>query len=175
MHRVKMVVCILSILLLLGCHKDIKGIPSNIEIIASEKTLPPAREFHELAFERTEVPYFSYLMTNVEQTSKYNETWDFYRMEEQKPDVNFENNHVLFIGGHESGSCPNEISGIQIDFEQQRMTIVVSSSEGPCTDDAAPRTFVIRYDKEVSEQYKEVMIVEGDVETTIPIETNKLQ
>ncbi|MUV37979.1 hypothetical protein JNUCC1_01787 [Lentibacillus sp. JNUCC-1] len=142
----------------------------TIELIAREKTLPS--NFDEMAYQRSEVPYFQYLVRKAEDQSEFEDTWNLYEFEAQMPSVNFDKKDIIFIGEHESGSCPAEIDHIKLKSENESMTIytkVVGGADA-CTDDATPITFVIQMSKEVSNDLKDIIVAESKVETSVPFE-----
>ncbi|MDX8344128.1 hypothetical protein [Rossellomorea sp. YZS02] len=50
------------------------------------------------------------------------------------------------------------------------MTILLSEPDGPCTADASPKTFVIEVDHETEKKLDTIIIVEEDIQTSVPIE-----
>lgn len=151
--------------------KEIKQEPhraeADIKIVASEKNLPS--NFRGIAVERKEVPNYLYLVNRVDQQTQYEEIWSMFNLEQQIPIVNFEENDIYFIGVQESGSCPYELENIKMSINEEVMNIHLSGPDGPCTLDATARTFVIEVNKESSNNLKNVVINQSDVETTIPI------
>ncbi|WP_061808946.1 hypothetical protein [Rossellomorea vietnamensis] len=151
-------------ILLVSCTHD----DGQYELIASEKSLPA--DFYEIAFVRKEVPFFYYGVTKAENQSQYEKSWDFYRLEKKRPSENFNEKNVFFIGLEESGSCPIELVDITVNSKNEAMTIELNDSGGACTADATPRTSVIEIDKDISKDLKNAIMVEEDLETTIPID-----
>lgn len=88
------------------------------------------------------------------------------------PIVNLNENVVLFIGVHESGSCPYKIKTVELSSDNKTITVPLSEPKGVCNSDATPRTFVIGLNKELSKDIENVVIVQSQsgVETSIPIE-----
>lgn len=130
-------------LLLTGCGNGANNAES---VIASEKTLPA--DFYEIAFQRETSPFFQYMVRRVVAGSQFEQYWDLYEFEGEMPTVDFDGNDVIFIGVHESGSCPYELKSIKWSSHNSTMTIPLSKPEGDadCTSDASPRTFVIQID-----------------------------
>ncbi|RAK18712.1 hypothetical protein B0I26_109133 [Anoxybacillus vitaminiphilus] len=153
-------------------HINIEDNNTNVDIglVTSGKSLP--LNFHEAAVQRKQVPYLRYLVKRTDDQIRYEELWNFFRLRQQIPKVNFDENDIFFIGLEESGSCPDKLGDVKITTDKQDITIHLSSSEGPCTDDATPRTFVIEVNKEISANLKNVIIVESGVKTTVPIDDN---
>lgn len=140
----------------------------NFGLIESEKTLPT--DFHEIAFKRDTTPLFYYLVKTVVNQTEFEETWNLYGFENKTPNVNFNKKDVIFIGVQESGSCPYKIENIEVSSDNKAIIVPLSQPDGACTDDATPRTFVIKVDKEVSVGLKNLIIIQSGVETVIPID-----
>ncbi len=160
----------LTSLVLLGCRNGenhTEKDPVQNDLIASEKLFPV--NFHEMAFERKEPPYFRYLVRKVENESEFYNNWKLYGFENKYPDIDFNKHDVFFIGVEESGSCPFSIANIEISHDHNTITIPLSKAEGVCTDDATPRTFVLKIDKERTKEIETVVIVQSEVESSIPI------
>jgi hypothetical protein len=155
---------IILVLFLFGCSSN----NDDIHLIASEKSLPS--NFYEIATEREEVPYFQYFVMRVDSETEYGEAWSLFELQQQLPEVNFEENQLFFIGLHESGSCPYELEDVKIDSSNQEMTVRLSEPKGACTSDATPRTFVIEVNKELSHTVENVTIVQSGVKTTISVD-----
>ncbi|MFC5733979.1 hypothetical protein [Cytobacillus gottheilii] len=156
--------------LLLGCGKenqvDTSEAPQiDYELIASEKTLPA--NFDEIAYEREESPAFQYLIKAAYNPIDFEQLWNLFDFEKKIPKVDFESKNVMIVGLHES-SCPTHIE--EINNEQETLTINVATKENTCDELAAPRAFVIELDKGISESLQEVMIVESEIKTIVPIQ-----
>ncbi|MGM7681938.1 hypothetical protein ACSVDA_07240 [Cytobacillus sp. Hm23] len=162
----KLLVSGILMLLLFGCN----NIEDGMNVIASEKVLPT--NFQEIAFERQETPYSDYLVSKVVNESDFEEAWDLFNFEDDMPLVDFNEKAVFFIGLHESGSCPYNIKRMKQSSNNKSITVSLSSMKGPCTSDATPRTFVIEIDKEIAKELESVIIVEGRVETNVPLTKN---
>ena len=158
---------LLLALLLTGCGS---GANNDESVIASEKTLPA--DFYEIAFQRETVPHFQYMVRRATDQAEFEEIWDLYGFDDKMPSVDFDGNDVFFIGVQESGSCPYELKSVERSADNSIMTIPLSKPEGDadCTSDAAPRTFVIQIDKEISKDIENVVIVESETETNVPFE-----
>ncbi|MDN4607025.1 hypothetical protein [Sporosarcina highlanderae] len=177
MKRIYMFVfAILVSTLLIGCGAEDKtsgnlADDSNqvieFEIIASAKALPS--NFNDLAFERKETPFFQYLVKKVENHSEYGDIWSLYEFENAKPNVDFNKKAVVFVGVHESGSCPYKINNVELN-SGKTISVSLFEPDGACDASATPRTFVLKIDKEVSKEIKKVSIVQSGVETVIPFE-----
>jgi hypothetical protein len=142
----------------------------DFRLVESEKTLP--HDFDEAAIKRKYIPYYQYLIKRADDPTQYKELWNYFRLKQQIKNVNFEENHVFFIGVRESGTCPYEIGDIKIDTDHQEMSIYLTGQDGPCTADATPRTFVIEIPKEISKDIKNVTMIESGVKTTVPLDSN---
>jgi len=161
-------ILLLPILFLLGCRNgDNQTEGVYYDLIASEKSFPA--NFYELAFERKEAPHFRYLVRKVINQSEFVDTWNLFRFENKYPEVDFNKNNVFFIGVEESGSCPYKFAKIELSPDQKTMRIPLSKNDGVCTDDATPRAFAIKIDKEISDTIETVVIEQSEVETSIPI------
>jgi hypothetical protein len=158
---------ILSLLFLFGCSQDQGNKEGDARLIASEKSLPA--NFHQIAYERNTTPFFQYLVRKTSSQTAFEETWGVFEFTSQQPKVDLSEKDILFVGIQESGSCPYEIETIETSSDKKEITVSLSEPEGACTDDATPRTFVIEIDKEVSQEVKNVVIVQSQVETSIPI------
>ena len=159
---------ILFLLLLFGCSNDSEDNQTNFSLVASEKTLPP--NFHEIAYERKTSPLFQFLISKSVSQSEFEKTWNLYGLKKNIPSVDFNQNDVLFIGVHESGSCPYKIENAEISSENNILTVPLAEPEGACTSDATPRTFVIQINKEISKDIENVAIIQSGVETNVPFE-----
>ncbi|WP_214480787.1 hypothetical protein [Bacillus sp. SM2101] len=111
-------------------------------------------------------------MSKVVNESALEETWDLFNFEDEMPLVDFNEKAVFFIGFHESGTCPYSIKSMKQSSNNKSITVSLSSTKGPCTSDATPRTFVIEIDKEMAKEIESVVIVEGRVETSVPLAKN---
>jgi hypothetical protein len=164
------------LLFLYGCsnpnENELGDKKSNVdfELVASEKSLPA--NFHEVASKREKVPYFSYLVKRAENQNEFKGIWNFYQLSNKMPKVNLDENHLLFIGVEESGSCPSKLGAVNLNSDKQELNIYLLGQEGNCTADATPRTFVIQIDKEKLTNLKSMVMVESGVETAVPIEGN---
>jgi len=156
---------LMSLLFLFGCSMSNEEKQMNLDLIASEKTLPT--NFHEIAFKRKEAPFFQYLVRKVVYQSEFAANWSFYGFESKPPSVNLNKKDVFFIGVQESGSCPYEIGNIKLSSDNKTMKVTLSEPDGACTSDATPRTFVLQIDKEIAKEMESVVIVQSGVETNI--------
>lgn len=160
-----------SLLWLSGCSDEAKNKLQNYDLIASDKNLP--ENFHEIAFQRQDTtfsPKYEYLVRKANNESDFEDLWNFYNFKNHAPELDFNDNSVFFIGVIESGSCPLKIEKVEPNSDHNNITIGLSGSEGLCTDDISPRTFVIQMDKEKSTDIETVTIVEYEAETSVPLE-----
>ncbi|MDX8363780.1 hypothetical protein [Cytobacillus sp. IB215665] len=162
----KLLVSGILMLLSFGCN----NIEDGMNVIASEKVLPT--NFQEIAFERQETPYRDYLVSKVVNESDFEEAWNLFNFEDDMPLVDFNEKAVFFIGLAESGSCPYNIKSMKQSSNNKSITVSLSSTMGPCTDDATRRTFVIEINKEMGKEIESVVIDEGRVETSVPLAKN---
>jgi len=97
---------LISILVLTGCGdiEDPVGKEMNkaevqdsdaVKIVASEKSLPDA--FHELSFQREEVPHFNYLVRLADNQVSFEEEWKLFNLSEVMPKVDFDSKSVIFL------------------------------------------------------------------------------
>ncbi|MRH43242.1 hypothetical protein GH741_11180 [Aquibacillus halophilus] len=143
---------------------------NGVDFLASEKkTLP--NNFHERALTREYPPHFSYLVYKVEKQQDYEEVSRLYQLETSLQEVNFAENDVFFIGLNESGSCPYDLKWVEnkaalssISFE---LTLPPETEE--CTSDATPRTFVVQVSNEISNHQENLLMIESDSNTVVPI------
>ncbi|ALC90555.1 hypothetical protein AM500_12730 [Bacillus sp. FJAT-18017] len=136
-------------------------------LIASEKTLPDS--FSELAFKRKTAPFHQYLVKNADNSSEFKDLWHLYGLETGLPEINFDEEVVLFIGVQESGSCPytNVESGISAGKKSFNVTLVEPG--GNCTADATPRTFVFKVDNDQFMKLESVSITQSGIDTRVPL------
>jgi len=177
--HMKKIVLYLSVFLLVltGCGNVVDPVgeidqaevqqSDGVEIVASEKSLPDA--FHELSFQREEVPLFNYLARMVDNQAAFEEEWKLFNMSSEMPVVDFNMNKVIFIGLTESGSCPYLNEDIVIEWDNEEMMMRLLESSEICTADASPRTVVIEVTKDRLHNLQTVTILEGNVSTQVPI------
>ncbi|MFI8577152.1 hypothetical protein ACIGEL_15705 [Rossellomorea aquimaris] len=163
-YVIKQLPFVIMFILLVSCGDD----TDQYHLIASEKTLPS--NFYETAIQREKVPFFHYGLAKADNQKDYEEYWGLYQLEKKIPSIDFNKKSVFFIGLTESGSCPMELTDLEVNQDKKTMTLFLNDSGGDCTSDATPRTFVIGIDEESSRDFKNVVIVDGEVETSIPIE-----
>ncbi|WP_261131809.1 hypothetical protein [Bacillus sp. Marseille-Q3570] len=158
------------LLLSIGCSNS--GPQSGqYDLIASEKTLPSWDHIEIVPFEREEVPHYQYWVKKATTQGEYENLWDAFGFEKQMPYTNFEEKDVLFLGVHESGSCPYEIEKMELlsDDGAIKVQLIGPSDVEACTDDATPRTFLIGLAKEKFKNVEDAIIVQGGTETKVPI------
>ncbi|WP_068776201.1 hypothetical protein [Paenibacillus sp. FJAT-26967] len=183
---------VLFMSLLSGCNKEtndnkpsaspqeLQTVPGNrsieFERIASEKILPA--NFHEIAFERKTTPLFQYVVRKAVDQSQLEEAWNLYGFKNNLPNIDLNKKDVLFLGLQESGSCPYTLKNIERSPDDKTITVPftvsISGQNSVCTSDATPRTFVFALDKEISNVLESVVIVQSEVETSIPLENEPL-
>ncbi|MFD0717143.1 hypothetical protein [Paenibacillus sp. GCM10027626] len=139
----------------------------NVKLITSEKKLP--QNIDEIAFKRQSVPYYEYLVMRAENEKDYEQIWKYYELTPNNYSVNFTEHDAYFIGVRESGSCPVDLGDVKINPEGTALTVHLRESGGTCTADATPRTFVIEVNRDEGENIEEVIIVEGETETAVPV------
>ncbi|MVO98723.1 hypothetical protein [Paenibacillus lutrae] len=146
--------------------------PIEFDRIASDKILPA--NFHEIAFERTTTPLFQYVVRKAVNQTQLEAAWNLYGFKNKLPNIDLNKKNVVFIGLHESGSCPYTLKNIERSPDDKTITVPftvsVSGTDHTCTSDATPRTFVIGLDKEISNVLESVVIVQSEVETSVPLE-----
>ncbi len=140
---------------------------NNVELLANEKTLPD--DFHEKAIRRENPPFFRYLVSRVDNQEAYEEVSDLFRFKQSLKSVNFEENHVFFIGFQESGTCPYSLKWVENKEETLAFELTRPNPEAPCTYDATPRAFVLQVSQDISNQYENMLIEENNEETVVPI------
>ncbi|TFB21805.1 hypothetical protein E3U55_08245 [Filobacillus milosensis] len=148
---------LLSLIMLLGCSNHTQSDSENNQIhediIANDKTLPD--HFHEIAFER-------YLIRKAVNESEFEQTWNLYEFDKKIPKVDFKEKEVIFIGLHESSSCP--YNNVDLSSDNKTMIVQLSGKGGEsCTADASPRTFVIQIDQGITAQIENVSFGETKV------------
>lgn len=153
----------LLIVLLTGCEDG------QSRILATEKVLPV--NYDKIGFQRENTPLYTYVLEKVSEQNDFEKTWEMFQLATKRPEINFEENEILFLGVEESGSCPYKLTNKEISYQKQKLTIKLTGPDGPCTADATPRTFVIEMPKEKSKKLKEVKILQTGNETTVPLKS----
>lgn len=148
-------------------NRAIEGTSVTTKIVASEKVLP--EDFNGASFRREIAPHYEYMATKSTDETQYEKAWSYYRFEEKQPEVNHEQNDIYFIGVHESGTCPYETGEVSLRADGQALVVMLVGTGSYCTADARPRTFVIELNKEQSKAIREVVIIESDTETIVPL------
>ncbi len=154
----------------------------DFRLMASQKTVP--RNFDRHAWKRHQVPKYEYLVRRVDLAAPYEAAWKWFRLKGKRPDADFERDTVWFIAlHHESGSCPMTLTDMRVDAANRALRVSVTaqtpgqdharpSGAGimACTADATPRTFVFTMAKDAVQGVERIVIVEGEMETEIPLE-----
>ena len=81
---------------------------------------------------------------------EYRRQWERFGYRSGPPAVDFAERRVAFVATAESSSCPLRFSRATVRREYERLVIHLSdgaSSTDACTDDLAPRSFVISLDR----------------------------
>ncbi|GBF78158.1 hypothetical protein PA598K_06768 [Paenibacillus sp. 598K] len=86
--------------------------------------------------------------------------WARYGYEDELPRVDFDEQEVHFFGLVESGSCPLKYEGLGMEGEGETLILHLSLGSSACTDDATPRSYVVRLDKTIGERIELVGAVE---------------
>lgn len=106
------------------------------EDIITEKTFPA--HFHEQAEQGV-------MIDKAIDQETFDELWKDFRLTEHPPEVEWNQQVAIFLGIYESGTCPYDISKMELNAEKTNLSIHldIDSEMMACTDDATPRTFVI--------------------------------
>ena len=173
--RKPLLALLVFISLLFGCNENvvktqftITKVQVDFTMLASEKALP--ENFHEIAFEVEDTTPI--LVKKAVDQTELEENWHLYELEQDMPDVDFNENVVFFIGVYESGSCPLEIQSVELNADHTTMTIPLSfpkelsGKDVACTADASPKTFVIQLEKKLTEKLNGLVIND----TTVPFD-----
>ena len=85
----------------------------------------------------------------VQTRREYRDQWDRFGFRSERPGVNFDRRRVVFVATTESSSCPFRFRRVALRREEKRLVVHLSNaSSGPdCTDDIAPRSFVISVER----------------------------
>ncbi len=160
MLRTKELIVLTICLLLFGCNSSANqaGV-----VVASENTLPA--NFDEIAYEKEA---FHYYVRKAENDLQFEDLWHLYGFAQQKPDIDFNETDIFFIGIQESSSCPYKVENIEDNFNEDQLIISISEPEGACTADASPRTFVLQVDKAISKEVKRLIINQNGVDREVP-------
>jgi hypothetical protein len=163
-----LIVLLVFIALLYGCDEEEKSQSQvDFKVLTSEEALPT--NFYDIAFKRDTTPYYKYLVRKSVNKTELDETWRLYELEQEIPDVDFNESVVFFIGFTEGG-CPSEIKDITFNSENNTLNVPLLGPDGNCTTIESGRTIVIKIEKELSEKIKTISIVESYTETTVPFE-----
>ena len=79
----------------------------------------------------------------VDDPSQIPAMWDHYQLGGEPASFQKGREVALFVGTGESGSCPIEIEEVEVNGPD--VTISTADTDGPCTADFAPRTFVFLF------------------------------
>ncbi|MDQ0112137.1 hypothetical protein [Paenibacillus harenae] len=179
-----MVILIMTAMIMAGCASNntnknetivqtdepkraVEGTSIATRLVASEKVLPA--DFNEASFRREIVPHYEYMATKATDEAQYMKAWSYYGFKQQQPEVNVEQNDAYFIGVHESGTCPYELGEVSVRSEGTALVVMLAGQTGYCTADATPRTYVIELNKQQSKAIREVVIIESETETVVPL------
>ncbi|WP_409271934.1 hypothetical protein V1499_19870 [Neobacillus sp. SCS-31] len=152
-----------------------KNVPTNpvrlgegINLLSSEKSLP--LNFDEIAFQNEDHPGNEYLVKKAVNQIGYLKMWRHFKLDTTGIQaVNFQKNAVIFIGTYESGSCPYKIREAVFRNGGEELSIQLAAESGVCTTDATPRTFVIKIEKDASEKLRNLIVVQGGKEISVPV------
>ncbi|MGP4073244.1 hypothetical protein ACTWQB_11895 [Piscibacillus sp. B03] len=165
------VLIIFSLIFLMACNSEGEGEQQENSVIADEKVLPA--DFEQIAFVRDTSQMHRYYVQKASSQDELEMAWEFYRFEGQMPEVNFNQQQVVFVGFQESGSCPYEVTKIDLESDNSIVNLKLTQSQENCTADATPRTLAFEFNHEALESINEIVITQGKVETTVPIESTK--
>jgi hypothetical protein len=71
-----------------------------------------------------------------------------FQLRGDPPEIDFDNSLVLLVGFGESGSCPYEYGGVEIDVADKVVSIIDGGDpDRACTDDYNPRMLGLRLDR----------------------------
>ncbi|MCD8509923.1 MAG: YobA family protein [Bacillus sp. (in: Bacteria)] len=135
------------------------------QVVASEKVLPD--DFYETAFTRNEPPRYQYQVALAEDVAQFEELWDYYQFEGERPEIDFQEKDTLFLGVQESGTCPVEVTSLKMEGDESVKIRLQDRTQDACTDDATPRTFVLKLEKG---PVKTAIVTQGVTETAVPLE-----
>lgn len=150
---------VLPLFFIFGCSDSKENNPIYYNLIASEKNLPALFRSSD------------YTIRKSNNQNEFEENWSFYRLETELPKVDFDLKNVIFIGLEELGNCPHEITNENIELvsDNQDFKLTLPEQHGVCFTSATPRTFVIEIDKAISNDIKNIVIID-EVETIISYE-----
>lgn len=86
--------------------------------------------------------------------------WTRYGYEDELPQVDFDEQEVHFFGLVESSNCPLKYEGLGMEDEGETLILHLNLGSSACTDDATPRSYVVRLDKTLGERIERVGAVE---------------
>ncbi|MFC4403865.1 hypothetical protein [Gracilibacillus xinjiangensis] len=154
----------LLLLSVFGCNQQERQERMEVDIIASEKSLPAS--FDEIA---TKHEYEQILVERAENKEEYQEMWEMFELKQDVLDVDMKAKDVLFIGFYESSSCPEEIKAITADTEQQELEINLKDPDSDCTADASPKNFVLAVDKRHLNEISNIILVTSGQRISFPV------
>ncbi len=116
-------------LVLAGC-----GLGPKPRVLADEPTQPVENsyEYASIAPDRTEL----------------DRQWSRYGLSGKPAAMDFAREVALFVGFGESGSCPLEHEGVDIDISDRFVSVQFGGGSGECTSDYNPRTIVLAIERD---------------------------
>jgi|GEM_PF-1581346 len=141
------VVAIAAIVMLAGCSGPTIDNELSARLLKTDKTLP----------EGTDYRLHAEVASTEEEMARL---WARYRYEDELPRVDFDEEDVYFFGLNESGNCPLKYEGLGMEDAGETLILHLSLGSSACTDDATPRSYVVRLDKTLGERIERVSAVE---------------
>ena len=89
---------------------------------------------------------------------EFEKKWNAFNLISERPEVDWENKAVLFVGTEESGTCPKVMEGREFNAEENTILFDFKDYEGACTADAHPLTFVLELERNVIEEMQQVQV-----------------
>ena len=147
-------IALLVVGMLLGCERNAIQDDDNVidsELIITEKVLP--EDFYEIADQ-------GMLVKKVTNQEDFIAQWEYYGLTESHVEIDWDNKIAIFLGIFESGSCPFTFNYAALSEENTELLIhIETDSEGPCTDDATPRTMVVVVDADQLSDVNHIEII----------------
>ncbi|UCZ55011.1 hypothetical protein LGQ02_09930 [Bacillus shivajii] len=145
----------LSGLVLVGCGQsnDDKALLVQSELLMTEKTFP--NNFYDISEQGV-------MVRKVTDQDDFKSEWGEFGLSDQPLELDWKNNVAIFLGTGESGTCPLEFQFVEINDDKTKMIIHLEQSNGACTSDFTPRTFILSVDTEEISNVTHVEVKHGD-------------
>ncbi|MGG3736946.1 hypothetical protein [Aeribacillus pallidus] len=86
---------------------------------------------------------------------EFEDLWNSFNIEENRPDVNFDKDAILFAHTMEN-SCPKQISKFQLSDDGKKLIIETSQKGSYCNDIGIPKLFVFQMEKDMLDRVETI-------------------